>query len=90
MDAKEIEQAINFGTWTVGDLNLFADAIKYARAQLAKRNKRNFWPGDSVKFTSTRNGITYTGIVSKVKIKYVLVRTNGGMYNVPASMLEAA
>jgi len=28
--------------------------------------------------------------VNKVKQKFVLVRTNAGMYNVPANMLEAA
>jgi 50S ribosomal subunit-associated GTPase HflX len=46
--------------------------------------------GDTVKFTSNRNGLTYTGTVRKVKIKYILVDTNGGLFNVPANMLEAA
>jgi len=64
--------------------------VKYARAQLTKQNKRSFQLGDSVKFTSNRNGVTYTGTVRKVKIKFVLVSTNAGVYNVPANMLEAA
>jgi hypothetical protein len=34
--------------------------------------------------------MTYVGIVCKVKIKFVLVNTNGGLFNVPANMLEAA
>jgi hypothetical protein len=28
--------------------------------------------------------------VDKVKIKYILVKTSGGMFNVPANMLESA
>jgi hypothetical protein len=43
-----------------------------------------------VKFTSSRNGLTYVGTVDKVKIKYILVKTSGGMFNVPANMLESA
>jgi len=28
--------------------------------------------------------------VNKVKIKFILVKTNAGVFNVPANMLEAA
>jgi hypothetical protein len=34
--------------------------------------------------------MTYSGTVDKVKIKYILVRTNSGLFNVPANMLEVA
>jgi hypothetical protein len=44
----------------------------------------------TVKFTSNRNGLTYVGDVRKVKIKFVLVNTPGGLFNVPANMLEVA
>jgi hypothetical protein len=57
---------------------------------MTKQKTRTFKLGDSVKFTSNRNGMTYTGIVRKVKIKYILVGTPAGVYNVPANMLEAA
>ena len=90
MNIKDINSAIISGVFTNDDLNSIVDAIKYARAQLTKQNRRAFWPGDTVKFTSNRNGVTYTGTVNKVKIKYVLVRTPSGMFNVPANMLEAA
>jgi hypothetical protein len=90
MTVQEINRAIVSGVFTNDDLNSIADAIKYARAQLTKQNRRALMPGDTVKFTSNRNGLTYVGTVSKVKIKYVLVRTNGGLFNVPANMLEAA
>jgi len=72
------------------ELNSIVDALKFARTQLTKQNRRVFQPGDSVKFTSNRNGLTYVGTVRKVKIKFVLVSTNAGVYNVPANMLEAA
>ena len=90
MDAKELAKAISFGNWTNADINNFIEAVKYARTQLAPQNRRGLMVGDTVKFTSNRDGVTYTGTVNKVKIKFVLVRTNGGLFNVPANMLEAA
>jgi hypothetical protein len=79
-----------FGNFTNDELTSMIDAVKFARAQLTKQNKRAFQLGDSVKFTSNRNGLTYVGTVRKVKIKYILVNTPGGLFNVPANMLEAA
>jgi hypothetical protein len=89
MNIKDVNSAIISGIYTNDDLNSIAEALKYARAQLGKLNRRGMLPGDTVRFTSNRNGITYTGTVTKVKIKNVLVRTNAGMFNVPANMLEA-
>lgn len=89
MSIQEINRAIISGVFTNDDLNSIVDAIKYARAQLTKQNKRTFRLGDQVKFTSNRNGLTYVGTVRKVKIKYILVNTPGGLFNVPANMLEA-
>ncbi len=90
MDVKAINSAIMFGNLTNDQLSSVIDAVKFARAQLTKQNTRAFNIGDSVKFTSNRNGMTYVGTVRKVKIKFVLVNTNGGLFNVPANMLEAA
>lgn len=87
---QQINSAIMFGKLTNVELESVISAVKFARASLAKHNKRAFHPGDSVKFTSSRNGLTYVGTVNKVKIKYILVRTPGGLFNVPANMLEAA
>ena len=86
---QQINQSIMFGNLTNVELNSIIDAVKFARASLVKQNRRALQPGDTVKFTSSRNGLTYTGTVNKVKIKYVLVRTSGGIFNVPANMLEA-
>jgi hypothetical protein len=90
MDVKAINSAIMFGKLTNTELSSVIDAVKFARSQLTKQNKRAFQLGDSVKFTSNRNGLTYIGTVRKVKIKYILVNTPGGVFNVPANMLEAA
>ena len=87
---QQINSTIMFGNFSNVELNSILDAVKFARTQLTKQNKRAFMLGDTVKFTSNRNGITYTGTVNKIKIKYILVRTNAGLFNVPANMLEAA
>jgi len=87
---QQINSAIMFGNLSNVELESVISAVKFARASLAKQNKRAFQLGDSVKFTSNRNGLTYVGTVRKVKIKYILVNTNGGLFNVPANMLEAA
>jgi hypothetical protein len=89
VDIKAINAAIVSGIYTNDDLNSIIGAIKYARSQLTKQNKRAFQLGDTVKFTSNRNGLTHVGTVRKVKIKYILVNTPGGLFNVPANMLEA-
>ena len=89
MHVKEINSAIMFGNLTNDELSTVIEAIKFARAQLTKQKTRTFNIGDSVKFTSNRNGMTYVGTVRKVKIKFVLVNTPSGLFNVPANMLEA-
>lgn len=89
MDIKQINAAIISGLYTNDDLNSIAEAVKYARAQLSKINRRSLMPGDTVKFTSNRNGMTYKGTVERVKLKYILVNTPQGRFNVPGNMIEA-
>ena len=84
-----IRSEIISGIFTNDELNELADAIRFARSQLGKRTVRSLRVGDSVKFTSTKTGATFRGTVDKVKVKYVLVNTPQGRYNVPASMIEA-
>ena len=85
---QQINSAIMFGNLSNVELESVISAVKFARASLAKQNRRVFQPGDSVKFTSNRNGQTYTGTVEKVNRKYIVVRTPVGGYRVPANMLE--
>ena len=67
MDIQAITSAIKFGNLSNDDINAVVDAVKYARAQRTKLQTRALRVGDVVKFTSNRNGITYTGTVRKVK-----------------------
>lgn len=90
MDIKQVNSAIMFGTWSDTELSSMIDAIKWARASLVKSNKSQFKLGSTVKFTSTKNRMTYQGTVEKIAIKYVTVNTPQGRWRVPANMLEAA
>jgi hypothetical protein len=89
MNITQVNHAILHGDFTNEQLDAILDAVKFRRSVIAQENKRNFTIGTRVKFTSNRNGQTYTGTVSKIKIKYILVTTPLGRYNVPANMLEA-
>lgn len=86
---QQVNSSIMFGDFTNSQLDSVLAAIKFRRGQITQQNKRALRVGDTVKFTSNRNGMTYQGTVDRVKIKYVLVKTPQGRYNVPASMLEA-
>jgi hypothetical protein len=87
---QQINQAIMFGNLTNTELSSILSAVQFARAQLTKQKIRAFGRGDTVKFTSNRDGRTYNGTVRKVAIKYVTVDTGQTLFRVPANMLEAA
>lgn len=89
-DIKEINSAIMFSNFTNEQLNSIVDAVQYARAQLRKEKIRSFTKGDTVKFHSTKRGVTVVGQVTKVAIKYVTVKDGVTLWRVPANMLEAA
>jgi hypothetical protein len=90
MDINSINGAIMRGGYSNDDLNSIMDAVKYARSKLGRAKLRSFGVGDSVKFTSNRNGKVYQGVVEGVKIKNVIVNTAMGRFRVPANMLESA
>ena len=88
IDIVDIRGAIVAGQFTNSELDTIQTAITFARSQLTQRNKSTLRRGDTVKFTSSRNGQTYQGTVEKIAIKFVNVRTAVGVYRVPANMLE--
>ena len=90
MNASQINTAIIQGTFTNTELSSMIDAVKFARSKLTNQVKFTISNGSKVKFTSNRNGITYSGTVEKVAIKFATVNTNQGRYRVPMNMLEAA
>ena len=85
---QEINQAIMFGDLTNTELSSIIDAVKWKRATLAKLTKASLRVGDSVEFTSSKTGMNMTGFVTKIAIKYVTVKTLGGLWRVPANMLS--
>lgn len=85
---SEVNFAIMQGDFTNDQLDSIMSAIKFRRSQISKQTKRALTIGSQVKFTSNRNGMTYSGVVEKIAIKNVIVRTPLGGYRVPANMLE--
>lgn len=84
---QEINTAIMFGNLTNTELTSVIDAVKWARSLLAQLNKRALTVGDNVNFTSSKTGMNVTGVVMKIAIKYVTVKTAQGLWRVPANML---
>jgi len=84
---QEINQAIMFGDLSNTELMSVIDAVKWKRATLAKLTKASLMLGDNVNFTSTKTGMNVTGVVTKIAIKYITVRTVSGLWRVPANML---
>jgi hypothetical protein len=89
MNIQQVNSAIMFGQWTDVELSSMIDAVKFARASLAKVNKRQLTIGSSVRWTSPKNPRGEQGVVEKIAQKYVTVKTATGMrWKVPANMLE--
>ena len=84
---QEINQAIMFGDLSNTELMSVIDAVKWKRATLAKLTKASLMLGDNVNFTSTKTGMNMTGVVVKIAIKFVTVKTVSGLWRVPANML---
>jgi small-conductance mechanosensitive channel len=84
---SDVNGAILYGNFSNAELGSIIDAIKFARARLTEQTKRSLRVGDSVNFTSSKTGQNVTGLVTKVAIKYVTVKTVNGLWRVPANML---
>ena len=70
------------------DLQAVVEAVKMRRNRLHFTDAQTFKVGDRVSFKG-RHGRTEKGVVEKVKIKFLLVRTDGGTrWNVPGSHLN--
>ena len=84
---QEVNSSIMFGNWTNTELSSMIDAVKWKRATIAKLTKASLMLGDNVNFTSSKTGMNVTGVVTKIAIKYVTVKTVQGLWRVPANML---
>jgi len=87
MNIMQINTAILEGGFTNNELTSIIDAVKFARARLTEQSKRSLTIGDNVNFTSSKTGRNVTGVVTKIAIKYVTVKTVQGAWRVPANML---
>ena len=87
MNIQAINSAIITGNLTNTELMSVIDAVKFARSRLAQATKYSLKVGDNVNFTSTKTNQNLTGMVMKIAIKYVTVRTAAGLWRVPANML---
>ena len=85
---QEINTAIIQGTLTNDELTSVIDAVKFARSRLTNQIKYTLRIGDNVNFTQSKTGRNVTGVVMKVAIKYVTVKTVQGLWRVPANMLS--
>ena len=91
MQATEVARLIISGVYTNDELNNIADAIKFARSQIVRRNTGSFVVGSRVQFTNSKTGAKFTGRVNKCKKTFIVVDTDQvTLYNVPANMLELA
>ena len=88
MSIQNINTEIIAGNFTNDQLTSIIDAVKYARAQLARKNKQSLTLQSNVEFTSAKTGRVMRGFVQKIAIKYVTVNTGGGLWRVPANMLK--
>jgi small-conductance mechanosensitive channel len=88
MNIGQINTAIIQSNFSNTELSSIIDAVKFARARLTEQTKRQLRVGDNVNFTSTKSGQNYTGVITKIAIKYITVRTVQGLWKVPANMLS--
>ena len=89
MNITQINTAILQGSFTNNQLTSIIDAVKFARARLTEQTKRSLTIGDNVHFNSTKlKGAGVTGVVVKIAVKFVTVKTVSGLWRVPANMLS--
>ena len=87
MSIQSVTQEIISGKFSNDELSSIIDSVKYARARLGKAAIRALSIGDNVNFNSVKQGKNVTGVVTKIAIKYVTVKTINGLWRVPANML---
>jgi len=87
MSIQTVNAEILQGNFTNEQLSSIIDSVKYARSKLTRQSIRSLSIGDNVNFNSTKLGHNVTGVVTKIAIKYVTVKTVSGLWKVPANML---
>jgi len=88
MSIQTVTAEILQGNFTNDQLSSIIDSVKYARSKLTRHTIRSLQVGDNVNFNSAKQGRNVTGVVTKIAIKYVTVKTVSGLWRVPANMLS--
>ena len=88
MSIQTVTAEILQGNFTNDQLSSIIDSVKYARSKLTRHTIRSLQVGDNVNFNSAKQGRNVTGVVIKIAIKYVTVKTVSGLWRVPANMLS--
>jgi len=88
MSIQTVTAEILQGNFTNDQLSSIIDSVKYARSKLTRHTIRSLQVGDNVNFNSVKQGRNVTGVVTKIAIKYVTVKTVSGLWRVPANMLS--
>lgn len=85
MNMSEIKQAVNRGNFSTSDLQ---SLISFTRTVMETQTKATLNVGDDVWVVQKTKRTA--GVIKKVNIKRCIVEMQGGSYNVPLSMIEAA
>lgn len=88
MTVTNIVHAIKTGDFSNDELNRIAEAVRFARSELVRENKRQLSQGTTVQFTS--GGRIFHGTIEGIKVKNAVVATSAGRYRVPMNMLTIA
>jgi hypothetical protein len=84
---KQALYIIQHGDLSNDELNSVIEAVKFARAQNARKAARTLRIGEQVQFNG-RNGVV-VGVLEQIKIKKAIVLSGHTRWNVPLAMLEA-
>lgn len=86
-DLRSILIDIHQSDFNHDELNTIIEAVKFKRAQNARRAAKTLKVGDEVQYNG-RNGWT-VGVLEQIKIKKAIVRVGTTRWNVPLAMLES-
>jgi len=87
MDVRDILVSIRNSDLHNEDLNLIIEAVKFKRAQNARKAANTLKIGEQVTFNG-KNGVV-VGRLEQIKIKKAIVVAGQTRWNVPLAMLEA-
>lgn len=87
-DLRSILIGIQHSDFNHDELNTIIEAVKFKRAQNARKAANTLKVGERVAFNG-RRGFT-VGVLEQIKIKKAIVRVGDTRWNVPLAMLEAA